>query len=219
MNTAFCIVMTMLAVTFFFSTLYAFATLRRDRRSAGQRIAFYNGRLSAHNLAIDELGRALWSFRNIFDHVGAYLPMDGRLNDLLFRVANQLPAYAQQLPHMLEPLPDHVAPEQRVSVTPRLSRELEDGSTIDVLVKSINDPVFNRLWEARTPAALTEMLRHGLFLALGYGHSVAAWSPEGVNLQLTEKDPGYPNWGCVKLEVLDRHKDLWTRWRALKTGS
>ena len=209
-------------VTFGIAPLLGLTTLLLGIKVVKMRFTLYDTRmylhrvrshLGGHELANRQLADALWSQRNIFDHIGSYVPMDPRLNQLLFELANALPRYARQLPDILTPIPEYCRENITESTVPDLPREFRDGEGIDLRVKDINDPVFNILWEARTPWAISEMLRHGLFLAFGYTHSVAAWSPEGVNLKVTEKDPGYTNWGCLKLEALKGHKSLWANWR------
>lgn len=160
-----------------------------------------------------EITRCFGTLRDIFDHFGNYVEMDPKLNDLLFAVSNILPQYTQELHEVVKTLRMHGTKGfESINRDRLLPSALHDGNRIDELVKEINDPVFNSLWETRTPTALCEMLRHGLFLSLGYGESVAAWSPDGVNLSLNLKDPGYQNWGMLPLWALKRKNLTWERW-------
>ncbi|EEF22900.1 conserved hypothetical protein [Ricinus communis] len=199
------------ALVHYASTLIA---LRKERSRARHQA----DRLAAYELASQELERALWTWRDVFDHFGAYVKTDPKLDRLLFVLSQKLPGYARELPKLLLPLPASLVDRDNVRA---FSYEFEDGRELDQLVKDINDPVFNALWSVRSPAAVAEMFRHGLFLALGYPHAVAAWRPDGVNLELSPfKEPGYPNWGLRPVEALPRSFDgLWKKWRALKPHS
>jgi len=168
-------------------------------------------RLAATEVAHEEACRALYTWRNVFDHIGTYVPMDPKLRDLLFAVANEIPMYTRYLSRNLAYLRDPA--DARVSFV--LTPKLQDGERIDRLVRAINDPVFNVLWASRTPSALSEMLRHGLFLAMGYPHAVAQWAGDGVHLELPAmKSPGYTNWGCRTVQSLPKWVDyMWTQWR------
>lgn len=199
------------ALIHYVSTLIA---LRKERLRA----RYQADQLAAYELASEELERAFWTWRDVFDHFGTYVEMDPKLGRLLFLLAQKLPGYARDLPARLLPLPDDIV--DRENFRP-FSDEFEDGDRIDQLVKDVNDPVFNALWSARTPSAIAEMLRHGLFLAFGYPHAVAAWSPDGVNLKLPAfKEPGYTNWGMRNAESLPKaFDDLWEKWRKLRAHS
>lgn len=188
--------------------------LRKER----QRVQRQADRLAAYELASAELERALWSWRDVFDHFGAYVEMDPKLARLLFLLAQKLPAYARELPNRLMPLHADVIDRNNLR---SFSYEFEDGHELGLLVKDINDPVFNALWSARSPSAIAEMLRHGLFLAFGYPFAVASWSPDGVNLKLPPfKEPGYVNWGMRNVESLPQSfGGLWEKWRKLKPHS
>ncbi|MBC8738588.1 hypothetical protein F6X40_17660 [Paraburkholderia sp. UCT31] len=189
---------------------------RVTQASARNELKLVKDELTGHEMAVVELATAMLSFRNVFDHFSAYVKMDERLGRLLFLLANSLPAYAESLPQMLLPIPPSAPYLNPATAVPEMPWRLQDNEVAAQLVKAINDPVFNALWETRTPSAICEMLRHGLFLAFGYPHSVARWSPEGVNLELPPaNDPGYTNWGMLPVErLVPRHQQLWEKWRA-----
>jgi len=177
-------------------------TLELERRS-----------LEGYKLSHEELSRVSWSYRNMFDHFHAYVPTDEKLAEFVWRLGVTFPRYVEELPHLLRPLPPDVPEAVRETAVPQLPVEFRDGGELDSMVKAINDPVFKRLWEIRTPAAIGEMLRHGVFLSFGYPHSVALWKAEGVNLELKLGEPGYANWGCRTLESLDSYRQTWHKWR------
>lgn len=193
---------------------FARGVLRKER----MRARYQADRLAAYELASEELERALWSWRDVFDHFATYVEMDPKLARLLFLLANKLPAYARELPNLLRPLSADVVDQSNLRP---FTYGFEDGEQLDQLVKDINDPVFNALWSARTPSAIAEMLRHGLFLAFGYPYAVAAWSPDDVNLKLPPfKEPGYMNWGMRNTESLaESFGGLWEKWRKLRPHS
>jgi len=204
-----------LGTGFVVATLIHYASTLIALRKERLRARHQADRLAAYELVSEELERVLWTWRDVFDHFGTYVEMDPKLNRLLFLLAQKLPRYARDLPARLLPLRTDIV--DRESLRP-FSDGFEDGERIDHLVRDINDPVFNALWSARTPSAIAEMLRHGLFLAFGYPHAVAAWSPDGVNLKLpTFKEPGYMNWGMRNTESLpESFGGLWEEWRKLR---
>jgi len=187
------------------------------RRAASQQFELKLKKSELENFkdAHAELERASWSIRNIFDHFGTYVDADEKLVEFLWRLGTRFPKYVHALPGMLTPLGPQVSQEERNTAKPNLPFEFRDNEELDLMVRAINDPVFNRLWAVRTPAAISEMLRHGIFLSFGYTHAVAAWSPEGVNLEIKNRaEPGYTNWGCRTLESLDSFDQLWKHWRS-----
>jgi hypothetical protein len=168
-------------------------------------------RKAVNDLVRRQTESVLWSWRDVFDHLPAYIPMDERLNSLLFTLARGLPDYIASLGDKAFLDEGELVTCDRESVLPRLFR---DGDSADQLVRAINDPVLNALWSVRSPQAISEMLRHGLFLTLGYPHAVMEWQPEGINIPLPEmKDPGYTNWGCKRADwYVDQLESFWDKW-------
>lgn len=71
-------------------------------------------------------------------------------------------------------------------------------------VQQLCDPVMTELWAVRTPRALAAMLRHGLFLGLGYSKAVAfTYSTQAAtHLASLGERATVPNAGVMALESL-----------------
>jgi len=197
---------------FSLTTLAALAKLcmLRKRAQRDQR------ELESYKAAYAELSSVIYSIRNIFDHFDTYVDTDEKLGRFLWQLGMSFPQYVEELPGMLQPLPPGAPSEVREGALPSLPFAFRDGRELDKMVNDINDPVFNRLWEIRSPAAIGEMLRHGLFLSFGYTDAVAMWKPDGVNLNIKPADVGYTNWGLRPLEALRQFDQVWRKWRTLQ---
>lgn len=143
--------------------------------------------------ALAEAGRVLWSFRDLFDHAGAYVGGSPELKRLAFWLASALPHYVEDLPC--------------VSARAEVTRDfpiLRGFGDIEYLVKKINDPVLIILWEIRTPSALSEMLRHTYFLNFGYPNAVVGeWDRSAISIEIPDQfEPNYTNWGALSIAGL-----------------
>ncbi|WP_434715862.1 hypothetical protein [Paraburkholderia sp. A3RO-2L] len=167
-------------------------------------------RLELDELIRKQIERVLWSWRDVFDHLPTYVPMDERLSGLLFTLARGLPGYVADLGTKVFDDEGLVTCDRECAL-PVL---FHDGGPADQLVKAVNDPVMNALWAVRSPQAVSEMLRHGLFLALGYPLAVMEWSRDGINIELPEmRDPGYTNWGCKRADwYVEQLEGFWKAW-------
>jgi hypothetical protein len=138
------------------------------------------------DLLAAETARALRVIKDLFDNLPHYRDADPKLNELLSQVAAALARYPNFLANVAyAKLSAGTATDRlfgEAGVPPELG--LGPDSPMARLVQEIDDPVFNRLWEIRTPSALCEMLRHGFFLAYGFPYAVARVEGYSSNLRL-----------------------------------
>lgn len=181
-----------------------------------KRCAQLTASLNTHQAVIEHTSQAMYSFRNIFDHYSNYTPVPPALDTVMFEISTALGSVIQRLPRFLPAIqaayPDQ--PERFEALLDELTLK-QSGQFVEIrkALAEINDPVLNELWSVRTPTALTEMLRHSLFLSFGYGQAVSGdWSPEGIGIELPPmRDPGYVNWGAgFKANLRKKHMRLWS---------
>lgn len=150
-----------------------------------------------------ELSACFWQIRDIFDHLGDYVVMSDELFEILREVAAQLAQNAPQFLNRSSYLQERCS-SASLTQPPGWLRG-EGVRRIDECVQRLSDPVMTELWRIRTPSAMAAMLRHGLFLSLGYSQAVAFTesSPQPRKPVFLENRAMPPNAWALPLERLD----------------
>ena len=150
-----------------------------------------------------ELKGVFWEIRDIFDHFPNYADMPEALSVFLLNVSTVLTYNATQFLDPHSPLRE--GSSGSASKSPPTWLRGDQVLLIERGVQQLCDPVMTELWAVRTPRALAAMLRHGLFLGLGYSKAVAFTS----STQAAATDPSslegratVPNAGAIALESL-----------------